>query len=111
VVSPTYVPHLVDATLDLLIDGECGIWHLANDGAVSWLEFARQAAEFCGRAPDRIGPANAASVWGPASRPPFSALTSARGIVMPTLAEGLAAWAREREEIVTGRGAGTCVSP
>src|SRR5919202_1239038 len=25
VVSPTYVPHLVDATLDLLIDGEHGI--------------------------------------------------------------------------------------
>ena len=34
VVSPTYVPDLVDATLDLLIDSERGIWHLTNDGAV-----------------------------------------------------------------------------
>ncbi|RYY71567.1 MAG: dTDP-4-dehydrorhamnose reductase, partial [Chitinophagaceae bacterium] len=35
-VSPTYVPHLVDATLDLLIDGVGGICHLANKGAISW---------------------------------------------------------------------------
>ena len=33
VVSPTYVPDLVHATLDLLLDGETGLWHLANDGA------------------------------------------------------------------------------
>ncbi|RYD53963.1 MAG: SDR family oxidoreductase, partial [Sphingobacteriales bacterium] len=36
IVSPTYVPHLVHAALDLLIDDECGIWHLANKGAISW---------------------------------------------------------------------------
>jgi dTDP-4-dehydrorhamnose reductase len=29
-VSPTYVPDLVNACLDLLIDKECGIWHLTN---------------------------------------------------------------------------------
>ena len=43
-VSPTYVPDLVDACLDLLIDGESGLWHLANAGDVSWAEFAPQAA-------------------------------------------------------------------
>ena len=26
-ISPSYLPHLVTAALDLLIDGECGIWH------------------------------------------------------------------------------------
>lgn len=31
-VSPTYVPDLVHACLDLLIDGESGLWHLANEG-------------------------------------------------------------------------------
>ncbi|MGI4881446.1 MAG: hypothetical protein ACRYG4_28625 [Janthinobacterium lividum] len=36
--SPTYIPDLVDATLDLLIDGEVGVWHLSNPGRVSWLE-------------------------------------------------------------------------
>ena len=36
VISPTYVPDLTHAALDLLIDGEGGLWHLANQGAVSW---------------------------------------------------------------------------
>ena len=34
VISPTYVPDLVNAALDLLLDGESGIWHLSNDGAL-----------------------------------------------------------------------------
>src|SRR5690606_14992602 len=44
VVSPTFVPHLVNASLDLLIDGESGLWHLANDGAISWFDFAIETA-------------------------------------------------------------------
>ena len=43
-VSPTYLPDLVHAALDLLLDGETGIWHLTNQGAISWHELARQAA-------------------------------------------------------------------
>jgi dTDP-4-dehydrorhamnose reductase len=45
VVSPTYVPDLVNATLDLLIDRETGVWHLANEGATSWAEFGRKVAQ------------------------------------------------------------------
>lgn len=44
IVSPTFVPDLVHATLDLLLDEEKGIWHLANGGAVSWHELAREVA-------------------------------------------------------------------
>jgi dTDP-4-dehydrorhamnose reductase len=47
-VSPTYVPDLCHATLDLLIDGETGIWHLANQGKLSWHEFATAVAERAG---------------------------------------------------------------
>ena len=43
VVSPTYVLDLVHASLDLLIDGERGIWHLANRGALDWAALARRA--------------------------------------------------------------------
>jgi len=43
-VSPTYVPDLVHAALDLLLDGETGIWHLTNQGAISWHELACEAA-------------------------------------------------------------------
>ncbi|WP_294174173.1 family 1 glycosylhydrolase [uncultured Sphingomonas sp.] len=45
VVSPTYVPDLVHATLDLLLDGESGLWHLANQGSISWHGLARQIAD------------------------------------------------------------------
>ena len=37
IVSPTYVPDLVNRALDLLIDGAAGVWHLANAGALSWI--------------------------------------------------------------------------
>jgi dTDP-4-dehydrorhamnose reductase len=47
-VSPTYLPDLCHATLDLLIDGETGIWHLANQGQLSWHEFATAVAERAG---------------------------------------------------------------
>ncbi|HEX8294247.1 MAG TPA: family 1 glycosylhydrolase, partial [Pyrinomonadaceae bacterium] len=47
-VTPTYVPALVHACLDLLVDGEGGVWHLANAGAVTWADFARRAARAAG---------------------------------------------------------------
>ncbi len=45
IVSPTYVPDLVHATLDLLLDGETGVWHLTNQGAVSWYDLAQDVAD------------------------------------------------------------------
>jgi dTDP-4-dehydrorhamnose reductase len=110
IVSPTYVPHLAHAALDLLIDDEHGIWHLANAGAVTWLDFARQAAILCGREPERIRAAETASVWHPAARPANSALDSARGAVMPALADALAAWAGSWRDPRLARGAGSCGS-
>jgi dTDP-4-dehydrorhamnose reductase len=111
VVSPTYVPHLVNASLDLLIDGDRGIRHLANAGAVTWYEFACAAAATCGRSADGIHPAATAQIWGPAARPPFSALASERGSIMPSLADGLAEYERESRRAESLRGADTCVSP
>jgi dTDP-4-dehydrorhamnose reductase len=53
-VSPTYVPDLCHATLDLLIDGETGIWHLANQGKLSWFDFAREVAIGAGYDPAMV---------------------------------------------------------
>jgi dTDP-4-dehydrorhamnose reductase len=92
IVSPTYVPELVDTTLDLLLDGEQGIWHLANGGAFSWYEFARLAAAACGRPADAIRPVATVDVWGPAARPPFSVLGSCRATIMRPLAAALDAF-------------------
>jgi dTDP-4-dehydrorhamnose reductase len=66
-VSPTYVPDLCHATLDLLIDGETGLWHLANRGKLSWHEFATQVAEGAGYDASRVLPvkdAEASTVLG-----------------------------------------------
>ena len=93
VVSPTYVPDLVNAALDLLFDGESGIWHLSNEGPISWFEFARSAAAACGEQSDLIEPATAAALGWPAPRPSYSALSSVRGRVMRSTADALTAFA------------------
>lgn len=92
IVSPTYIPDLVHATLDLLTDGERGTWHLANRGALSWWAFACEAAARAGRPTELITPVQTTAVWHPAVRPAFSALGSARGDLMRPLDDALAAY-------------------
>jgi dTDP-4-dehydrorhamnose reductase len=101
VVSPTYVPDLAHAALDLLLDGESGIWHLSNNGAVSWYELARSAAEACGDDPSLIEPASAAELCWPAPRPSYSALASSRGRVMRSTAAALTAFARQARQAIS----------
>ena len=96
VVSPTYVPDLVQASLDLLIDGERGIWHLANTGASTWFELARHVAEAAEVDRSGVEPATSAEVGWSAPRPAYSALTSARGQVMPTLDDAIARYTESR---------------
>ena len=97
VVSPTYVPDLVNATLDLLIDGETGLWHLANRGTATWYDFACEAADACGERSDLIERVAAADLGWPAARPSYSALASVRGDVMRPRPEALAAFAARME--------------
>jgi dTDP-4-dehydrorhamnose reductase len=42
-VSPVWAPHWIDAALDLWVDGERGVWHLASDASSS-LELVARAA-------------------------------------------------------------------
>ncbi len=92
-ISPTYVPDLVHACLDLLIDGEKGILHLTNDGELSWSELAELTVEV-GRRLQRIkGELPAQLLMGrprthmpwQATRPHYSALTSERVNILPKL--------------------------
>jgi len=94
VVSPTYLPDLVNAVLDLLLDGESGIWHLSNDGAMSWFECARAAVAACGEDARLVEPIAAAALGWPAPRPAYSALASARGEVMRATPDALDAFAQ-----------------
>jgi dTDP-4-dehydrorhamnose reductase len=89
VVSPTYVPDLVTVSLDLLIDAECGIWHLANRGAVSWAEFARLAARVAGLDDGLVEGVPGSSLHQVADRPRYSAMESERACLMPPLEDAL----------------------
>ena len=96
VVSPTYVPDLVHAALDLLMDGEGGVWHLANAGAVSWAELAARAAELARLPRELVEPCPAGSLALAAPRPRYSALGSERGAIMPSLDDALTRFAAAR---------------
>ena len=89
-VSPTYVPDLAQATLDLLVDGERGLWHLSNQGEVSWYRFAQMAAE-AARLDTSLVQAMATSALSlVAARPPYSVLASERAVLMPSLEHAMA---------------------
>ena len=88
-VSPTYLPHLGDLALDLLIDGETGLVNLASAGAVTWAEFAREVVRGVGLDPSRVRPVPAAELGWLAPRPRQSVLRSARISAMPSLEHGI----------------------
>ena len=94
-VSPTYVPDLANACLDLLIDGEVGIWHLATPGAVTWVELARRAAALAGVDAGRLEPRPTRELGLVAPRPLYTALASERGWPMPPLEDALGRYVRE----------------
>ncbi|HJQ12625.1 MAG TPA: family 1 glycosylhydrolase [Gemmatimonadaceae bacterium] len=96
IVSPTYVPDLVNATLDLMIDGERGIWHLANDGALTWYEFAALAAERAGLSTARLVGRPMSALGLRAKRPRYSALGSERGKLLPNIEHGIDRWVTAR---------------
>jgi dTDP-4-dehydrorhamnose reductase len=91
VVSPTYLPHLVEATLDLLVDGEAGVWHLANAGGVSPCAFVAMVAEEAACDSASLVPCRLGELDLVATRPRNSALTSARGLLLPPLEGAVAA--------------------
>jgi dTDP-4-dehydrorhamnose reductase len=88
-VSPTYVPDLVHASLDLLIDGERGIWHLANQGEISWFDFAHQFIRTAGLSDACLRSAPLDILPLMAARPRYSVLSSERGQLLPTLEEAI----------------------
>jgi len=96
-VSPTYVPDLVNAALDLLIDGADGIWHLANSGDVSWSELARLAAIALGYPDDLVEDCRTAALELPAPRPSYSVLGTERGQRLPPLDDALRRFVAERQ--------------
>lgn len=78
-VSPTYVPDLVHATLDLLIDAESGLWHVTNAGGTTWAALAKRAAEIAHLDSHLVKECTTDRLGYLAPRPRYSALASERG--------------------------------
>ena len=81
-VSVSYLPDVVHRALDLMIDGESGIWHLPNEGGTSWSGFAKRAAASAGLPIELVR-----SHAEPATS---TELASSRGPVLPPLTDALA---------------------
>ena len=95
VVSPTYVPDLVNASLDLLIDGAAGVWHLANPGEITWHDLAVEVAARAGLSSTIVKPTPAADMRYSARRPRYSPLTSEKSSLLPSLDNALDRWCDE----------------
>ncbi len=96
VITATYLPQLVDATLDLVSDDVSGIWHLANEGEVTWAELAVLAAALGNVSTARLVAVPHAELGHLALRPRRSSLASERGRLMPSLASAVERWVRGR---------------
>jgi len=95
VVTPSYVPDLCNATLDLLIDGEHGVWHVANPDPVTWYDFAREAAQHAGLDCAAVEGRPASAFEWCAARPRYSALGTGRGLLHARLSNSLERCFRE----------------
>ncbi|WP_224995595.1 family 1 glycosylhydrolase [Cesiribacter sp. SM1] len=101
IVSPTYIPDLVNNTLDLILDRAAGIWHLTNPSEISLADFAFRTAEIANLNPELIKATEAKQLGYKAIRPTYSALGSEKGILLPQLDDAISRYIRERETAAT----------
>jgi dTDP-4-dehydrorhamnose reductase len=74
---PTFAGDLAQVIGRLVVDRRPGTFHVTNQGAVSWYEFARAVLEAAGEDPGRVKPITTAEYPLPATRPANSVLDNA----------------------------------
>ncbi len=76
---PTFADDLATMIRRLVVERRSGVYHVTNQGAVSWFEFARAVLEAAGLEPERVKPIATADLDPPrpAPRPPNSVLDNA----------------------------------
>ncbi len=89
VVTPTYVPDLVNECLDLVQDEARGIWHISNGTAVSWATLAQMVAEHAGLNGALVEAVPQAAIGWKALQPANSALHTEKGLQLPSLYHAL----------------------
>src|SRR5262249_39803544 len=77
---PTIVAALAPMLVRIADERRAGIWHVTNQGAVSWYEFALEVMRAAGHSPRRVTPITTAELQPlrPAPRPANSVLDSER---------------------------------
>jgi dTDP-4-dehydrorhamnose reductase len=98
VVTPTYVPDLCDAVLDLVIDGETGLWHLSNGEPLTWADFAMVLAERLDLDRRLIRPIPTSDFGWRARRPQKAPLATERGRRLPDLGRALERYAHKMRD-------------
>jgi dTDP-4-dehydrorhamnose reductase len=76
---PSFAEDIATAIRRLVLERRTGTYHVTNQGAVTWFEFARSVLEAAGLDPDRVRPIATADLDPPrpAPRPPNSVLDNA----------------------------------
>ncbi len=76
---PTFAADLARQIKRLVVDRRPGVFHVTNQGAVSWFEFARAVLEAAGQDPERVSPIATADLQParPAPRPANTVLDNA----------------------------------
>jgi dTDP-4-dehydrorhamnose reductase len=88
-ITPTYIPDLVHACLDLLLDREAGVVHLTNGEPTTWGELVTRAAGLAQLDTTRLRVCGGEDLNYIALRPPYSALGSVRCRILPPLDDAL----------------------
>lgn len=89
IISFSYLPDLVHACLDLILDDECGIWHLANKGNTTFASLALEIAQREGYDPALVNPVPAEQLSNKICGSINNALHSERGLLLPSLEDAL----------------------
>jgi len=102
-VSPTFAAHLAEGVLQLLeADAPFGLYHMVNEGAVTWYDFASETLRSAGF-DHPIEPISYKEWESRVRRPEFSALENAKlralGVTMPDWRAGITDYLRARATV------------
>jgi dTDP-4-dehydrorhamnose reductase len=75
---PTATPDLAEAILALIEAWAVGIYHFANQGEVTWFDFAREILDLSGHEDVEVKPIDSVTLGRPARRPAYSVLDTSR---------------------------------
>ncbi len=89
IISPTYIPDLVNQVLDLLIDNESGIWHLSGPDEMSHFNFIQLALNLANKNNNHLIALPFEKLNYNAERPSYSVLKSSQGIQLPAIQTSL----------------------